>query len=283
MASDAFPINSTQTWSQKTLAADDIWAQVKTALEAVGQELPKTPRRPDVRMILNNNSGETVKFLNPGDHSGQKEETIPGVDAGKGTAAMLMLHGDTMEEQQANAAALDKKYGLAEKGLTAEFAAALGQETALVREAYGPAPFEGQAGRLVDLQWGASHIAPHVNGNVAYGARNPEEETVFRGELTIFVQCEGKTPEKMEMDGMCIAVSVDWQTKAESTRPIVPSVAREYYGEHYTNIPVVELDVDGNVASIDLKNGQPVIYLDESDYEEDASPVYEGPGPYADL
>ena len=261
MVSD-FPINDGQTWSQKVLKADDIWAQVKEALENSAVELPETPRRPDVRMILNNTSGETIQFLNPGNHSGEKQEFIPS-DGEKGTAAMLMLHGDTMEEQQANAAVLDEKYGLAVNGLTKEFAAALGQETDLVREAYGPAPFEGQASRLVPLQWGASNIEPHVEGNVAYGARAPEQETVMRSELAIFVKCEGKTPEKMEMDGMCIAVSVDWETKKESTRPIVPSVAREYYGEHYSAIPVIELDVEGNVASIDLKNGTPVIHLDD--------------------
>lgn len=261
MVSD-FPINDGQTWSQKVLAADNIWAQVKETLVNAGVELPKTPRRPDVRMILNNVSGETIQFLNPGNHSGEKQEFIPS-DGEKGTAAMLMLHGDTMEEQQANAAVLDAKYGLAKNGLTKEFAAALGQETDLVREAYGPAPFEGQADRLVPLQWGDSNIEPHVEGNVAYGARAPEQETVIRSELAIFIKCEDKTPEKMEMDGMCIAVSSDWQTGEESTRPIVPSVAKEYYGGHYSAMPVVELDVEGNVASIDLGNGQPKIYLDD--------------------
>lgn len=261
MVSD-FPINDGQTWSQKVFAADEIWTQVKDALNNVGVELPKTPRRPDVRMILNNVSGETIQFLNPGNHSGEKPEFIPSAGE-KGTATMLMLHGDTMEEQQANAAALDAKYGLSANGLTKEFAAALGQETDMVREAYGPAPFEGQASRLVPLQWGASNIEPHVEGNVAYGARAPEQETVIRSELAIFIKCEGKTPEKMEIDGMCIAVSSDWQTGEESTRPIVPSVAKEYYGEHYSAIPVIELDVEGNVASIDLKNGTPVIHLDD--------------------
>lgn len=264
MVSDTFPINSGQSWSQKVLAADNIWRQVKQALEAAGQELPKTPRRPDVRMILNNNTGEMVQFLNPGDHSGQKQEFIPG-DGDKGTAAMLMLGGDTLEKQQANAAALDAKYNLSENGLTPEFAAALSQEAeaGLVREAYGPAPFEGQASRLVSLAWGDASIEPHQDGHVAYGARAPEMETVMRSEMAVFVHGTGTTPEKMEMEGICIAVSSDWQTGKISTRPIVPSVAQEYYGEHYSGIPVVELDVEGNVASIDLKNGTPVIYLDD--------------------
>lgn len=261
MVSD-FPIDDAQTWSQKVLAADNIWAQVKEALEDAGVELPKTPRRPDVRMILNNVSGETIQFLNPGNHSGEKQEFIPS-DGDKGTAAMLMLHGETMEEQQANAATLNEKYGLAANGLTKEFATALMQEANLVREAYGPAPFEGQASRLVPLQWGNSNVEPHVDGNVAYGARDPEQESVMRAELAIFIKCEGKTPEKIEMDGICIAVSSDWETGEESTRPIVPSVAREYYGEHYACIPVIELDTEGNLASVNLKNGTPVIYFDD--------------------
>lgn len=282
MVSDQFPINASQTWSQKVFVADNVWAQVKKALHNAGVELPKTPRRPDVRMILNNATGKTIQFLNPGDHSGEKQEFIPG-DGDKGTAAMLMLGGKTLEEQQANAAALDAKYGLAEKGLTPQFAAALAFETeaGLVREAYGPAPFEGQASRLVSLDWGNANIEPFQDGNVAYGARAPEMEAVMRSELAIFVKGSNTTPEKMEMEGICIAISSDWKTGVESTRPIVPSVAKEYYGEHYPTIPVVELDADGNVASIDLRRGQPVIYLDDP-YDAPTN-TYQGSGPYADL
>ena len=262
MSSD-FPINNGQTWSQKVLAGDEIWAQVKEALDNAGLELPKTPRRPDVSLIVDNSTGQTIQFLNPGDHSGEKAENIPGT--GDKCAAMIMLGGDTLDEQYANAKDLDEKYGLSEHGLTQEFAKAMAAESAagVLLEAYGPAPFEGQASRLEPLQWGNSEVDPVISEKAAYGARAPEMETVMRSELAIFVQCEGKTAEKMEMEGMCIAVSSDWKTGEISTRPIVPSVAKDFYGDHFANMPVVEVDVEGNVASIDLKNGTPVLYLDD--------------------
>lgn len=266
MVSDKFPIHAGQTWSQKVFEADKIWSQVEAALNDAGLELPKTPRRPDVRIILNNTTGETIKFLNPGDHSGEKEETIPGVDEEKGaTAVMIMPAGETLEDQYANAQTLVEQYDLAENGLTAEFARNIGQAVndGLIVEAYGPAPFEGQASRLEPLHWGNSDIEPVIAENAAYGARAPEQETVMRSELAIFIKGTGTTPEKMEMDGMCIAVSKHWQTQEISTRPIAPSVAKDFYGEHYDGMPVVELDAEGNVAAIDLNNGSPVIYLDD--------------------
>ena len=55
--------------------------------------LPMTPRRPDLRLILNNKSGIDQVFKNPGDHS-SKAEVIPA--EGDNTAAMIMLVGDTL-------------------------------------------------------------------------------------------------------------------------------------------------------------------------------------------
>lgn len=260
--SKPLPFNAGQTWSQKVFEADHIWTQLEQALKNAGAELPKTPRRPDVRMILNNTSGETVQFLNPGDHSGEKQEFIPAT--GDKTSVMIMLAGETLEEQYANARLLDETYSLSTKGLTPEFASVIAAEAQAGRilEAYGPAPFEGQASKLVDLNWGQTAITPVTAGNVAYGARAPEQERVLRTEIAIFIKGSSTTPEKMEMDGMCIAIASDWQTGATSTRPIAPSVAKGFYGEHYSKIPVVELDTEGNIASIDLKNGKPKIYAD---------------------
>ena len=66
--------NDKQTWAQKTLAADDIYKKVVQALKPHGLALPKTPRRPDIRLIVENNSGETIQFMNPGDHAKQQPE-----------------------------------------------------------------------------------------------------------------------------------------------------------------------------------------------------------------
>lgn len=54
---------------------------------------------------------------------------------------------------------------------------------------------------------------------------------------------------------MVIAVSKDWQTGGETTRPIVPSVAKEFYGRYFDTMPVVSLHPNGRVMTIDLKNG----------------------------
>ena len=263
MVRDAFPVHAGQTWSQKVFEADSIWAQVQKILENSGRALPKTPRRPDVRLIVDNKTGAEIQFLNPGDHSAEKPEIIPG--SGEKTATMVMLGGDTLEDQLRNAQDLDAKYHLSSRGLTKEFAIALSAEAeaGIVLEAYGPAPFSGQAAKLEPLKWGDSEIDAVVDGSVAYGARPPEMETVMRSELAIFVKGTGTTPEQMDIEGICVAVASDWQTGAISTRPIAPSVAKGFYGEHYAGIPVVELDVDGNVASIDLKDGAPAIVLSE--------------------
>lgn len=261
--STSLPFNAGQTWSQKVFEADHIWAQVEQALKNAGAELPKTPRRPDIRIILNNTTGKTLQFLNPGDHSGEKQEFIPGT--GDQTAVMIMPGGTTLAEQYANAKLLDEKYGLSEKGLSEEFVRAMAKETqaGTLLEAYGPAPFEGQAARLAGLEWSGNTITPVIEGNIAYGARPPEKQSVFRSEIAIFIKGTSTTPEKMEMEGMCVAVTSDWQTGLVSTRPIVPSVAKDFYGDHYRNMPTVELDTEGNLASIDLKNGKPKIYLND--------------------
>lgn len=66
-----------ETWQDKVLDADFMWAKLENVLNGAGKKLPSTPRRPDVRMIVNNISGEEIEFRNPGDHSGSKPERIP--------------------------------------------------------------------------------------------------------------------------------------------------------------------------------------------------------------
>jgi hypothetical protein len=49
-------------WSDKTLLADTIYEQVNALLSATGEELHQTPRRPDVRMILQNTRVRLLNF-----------------------------------------------------------------------------------------------------------------------------------------------------------------------------------------------------------------------------
>ena len=249
-----------QSWQDKVLEGDAIWGQVKSMLDAQGLSLPQTPRRPDVRMIVSNVSGEEIRFHNPGDHSGSKEEVIPGT--GDKTAVMIMVKGKTLTEQAANAQELFKLYDLGAEGLSARFVEDLksGKLADYIDEAYGPAPFEQQASKLVDVTWkagdGTSSTVTPVNGaNAAFGARAATKEAVFLAQFQIYVKGTGTTPELAEGYGMNIAVSSDWQTGAESTRPIVPQVAKTYYGEFFDEIPSVVVHPDGAIKQIDLKNG----------------------------
>ncbi len=249
-----------KVWEDKVLDADVIWQQIKTMLAGQSLDLPKTPRRPDVRLIINNASGHDVEFQNPGDHSGSKPELIP--PTGEKTSAVVMVVGATLDEQYKNAAILDKKYDLGNQGLSDAFVADLktGKLDGLVAEAYGPGAYGANAEKLVDVVWntadGTAQNIPAVQGaNAAYGARAATEEPVFLAQFQIFVQGTGKTPELVEGMGMAIAIVTDRKTKEERTRPIVPSVAKTYYGSHFDNMPIVTIHPDGLVKEIDLKNG----------------------------
>lgn len=107
--------SSGKTWTQKVMLADEIWSQLSDLLKKEKLSLPKTPRRPDVRLILNNTTGKTVQFLNPGAHS-DAQEIIPG--SGDKMAVMVMLRGDTLEEQHKNAKALYSAYDLGSSPLS---------------------------------------------------------------------------------------------------------------------------------------------------------------------
>jgi hypothetical protein len=257
---DTLPFNDQNTWPQQVLSADAIWKQVKQHLMDAGKECPKTPRLDDVRLILNNVSGETLQFLNPGNHTVEQAETIP--HDGEKTAVMVMLEGDTVDQQMKNAGTLVEKFNLDVKGLSREFAHALGgdETTGLVKEAYGPAPYLGQTERLVDVTWEDANgreetVSPVSAQHCAYGMRAPEQETVFMNEVALFVRGTGTVSERVEGVGMCIAVSSDWETGKETTRPIVPSIARGFYGAHFDSMPTVVIDPIGNVQCIDLGNG----------------------------
>ena len=263
MTESNLPFEGPQSWPEKVFQADDIWAQVKAALEKAKVELPKTPRRPDVRLIVNNVSREIVTFQNPGDHSNSKPETIPG--EGDKTAVMVMLAGDTLADQQIIAHQLTQRFGLDKVGLSPEFVEFLQTDEAseFVAEAYGPAPFEGQADKLVNVDWvnvngDVIQIQPEKHAACAFGARAPAEEDAFLAILHIYVEGTSTTAELMENDGMVVAVARHWETGEETTRPIVPSVAQDFYGRAFYDIPKIVLSAEGNVQSIDLKNGMQI-------------------------
>jgi hypothetical protein len=274
------PFNNTQTWSQRVLSADSIYGQVKAALDAEDKALPKTLRRPDIRLILENNSGEALDFLNPGDHAKDNTEIIPA--DGDSKAVMVMLQGETLAEQMANAKRLVQKFDLAQKGLTKEFVHGLGQgETKdLVAEAYGPAPFLAQSDKLVTLNWDAQDsdqqvIKPVKSDQCAYGARKADEEAVFGVTMNVSVKGTHTVPEYAEGIVMCIAVSQDWETGEITTRPIVPSVAKEFYGAHYDQMPEISVNTDGTVRDIDLKDGAAPLKINAQPlYDKSVSPQY---------
>lgn len=267
-------IRSRTSWAEKVLSADNIYAQVREALAQSATSLPTTPRRPDLRLIVKNISGIDQIFANPANHASDKAELIPA--SGENTAAMIMLAGDTLEEQQKAAQDLYDIFELDHKGLSSDFVAAIKRDSArgLVREAYGPAPFDAQERKLTDLVWTkssgeATRIDPVKGLAAAYGVRAADQETVFAAKINIAVQGTNTIAETVEGTSIVIAVSSDWQTGAVSTRPIVPSVAQEFYGEHYARLPVVTVNPDGLVQRIDLGNGQSVHIAppeDESTY-----------------
>lgn len=253
--------DAAQDWPKFTLNADQVWDEVEDALEDIGADLPTTPRCPDIRMILDNKTGQDLRFMNPGNHADNEKELIPGT--GSDTAAMVMLQGDTLEAQYQNAQELFRMFNLGEEGLSPAFIAALEEGTIshLVKEAYGKTNFSNQAGRLVDLDWedenGHTETVNPISGDAgAFGARPPEEETVFEAEVPYYVQGTNTIPEMAEVDGMFIAVSKDWQTGQETTRPIVPSIARHFYGAHYDEIPEVRVHTSGHVMSIELDDSK---------------------------
>jgi hypothetical protein len=251
--------NGPASWKEKVVSADNIWSQVSNILSPYNIELPQTPRRPDVRLIVNNTSGLDQVFRNPANHANDRAERIPG--AGDNTAAMIMVAGETLEEQHKNARTLFEKYDLGNKGLSPELVGAIVADRVggLVKEAYGPAPFAGQSSKLAPLDWkksdgGVLAIAPVFGQAASYGARPATSETAFNTLVHVFVQGTKTTPELIESSGMVIALSKDSGGNI-STRPIVASVAREIYGEGFNKMPQVVVHPDGYVTKIDLRNG----------------------------
>lgn len=250
-----------QSWEDKVLEADLIWAQVKAILQDHKTSLPETPRRPDVRMIIDNITGMETRFANPGNHAGSKEEVIPAT--GEKCAVMVMIQGDTLEAQNTNAKILYDRYDLGNEGLSEKFVNDLRQGVLgdLVAEAYGPAPFLSQAEKLVPVVWekedgGQVSLHPEHGVAAAYGTRAATAEKVFLAKFHIYVKGTGTIAELVESTGMNIAVAEDWNTKTETTRPIVPSVAKTYYGACFDGIPSVIVHPDGMVKEVNLGNGQ---------------------------
>lgn len=250
------------SWEQKVLKADALKEAVYQKAYADRIELNTTARRPDIRLILDNMTGKDLSFMNPANHSNGKPESIPGT--GDSRAVMVMLKGNTLEDQQANARTLYEYFNLGEQGITPEFIEALetGRLSALVAEAYGPAPFEKQAGRLEDLDWGneyglSTKIKPEKGKHAAFGARPPEQERVFLVKPYIYVEGSNTVPELIPSEGICVAVDTHWETGVETTRPINPTVAKSYYGAAFDQMPVVEIHPEGHVMSIQTPDPTP--------------------------
>ncbi len=257
----------------QVLIGDDIFKQLQSWLEEHGQELPTTPQRPDVRLIINNTGTEDITFKNPAGHS-IEDEVIPYEHPKGKTAAMFMLHGHTLAEQQQNAAMLDQEYGLSEKGFTSAFLEDFrsGALSGIIKEAYGPAPMQEQAKKFETISWTnedgtTDTIKPVTGENAAFGIRPPSNEIVFTVRVAdtgrpVHLDGSDTSAEKLVTctDGYkTIAVEVspvrdeNWQPTGEyTTRPVAPKAAEEAYGQGYHHIPVLDLDEKGQITSVDL-------------------------------
>jgi hypothetical protein len=246
------------SWPEKVFKADAIWAQLKEILSAAGHVIAPIPRRPDIRLVINNVSSNDFSFQNPGDHSNSKPEVIP--STGSNTAAMIMLKGESLVEQYNNAAALVERFRLNSDGLTSEFVDFIGTDDAstYIKEAYGPASFTQQSTKLTDINWMKSDgstesIKPVFHDHYSFGARAPTQEIAFTTTMCVYVQGTNSTPEVMDIAGMVIAVSA--QDDTQTTRPIAPAVAKDFYGQSYETMPIVTVNTDGQIQKIDLRNG----------------------------
>lgn len=277
---NAPPFSEPLNWNEKIFQADVIWQQVKAALAQTGTNLDPMLRRPDVRMIINNISGAPVIFQNPGQH-GDKKENVP--SEGDKTAAMVMVAGETLSDQHLNAFEMFNRFALGERGLTEEFVTYIQTPDAreFITEAYGPAPFDTQAKKLVHVEWTPlgrkmTAITPIFTEACAFGARAATTENAFVATLHVYVQGTTTSPELMENKGMVIAVSPN--DGKDTTRPIVPSVATGFYGDHFNRIPIVLVSDVGHVQSIDLRDGN-IIALDRRGGAARLMPRAESPHP----
>lgn len=261
LSNDFNTFSNGKTWTEKVLSGDALWQQVKKLLEANGATLPATPRRPDLRLICDNISSQTLEFKNPGDHS-SKHETIPAT--GDSTAVMMMIKGDTLADQHRNAQTLVKRYGLATKGFTQELIndMAAGKLSDLIAEAYGPAPFSAQADKLKSVAWPTAdgvvqNIDPEFYQAAAFGVGPATQETVFLVDIPMAVHGTGTVAERLESAGIAVAVSTDAQGQ-DRTRPIAASVARGYYGGYFESIPVAVASPSGEIHTLKMRKPAPV-------------------------
>lgn len=235
-----------------SMRGDEILEETEAFLH--GASIPETQRRPDLRMVVLNTTDADIKFVNPGGHSDQTEDIPPG------KAAMLMVQGDTLLEQEHNAEILKARYGVGENRLQlalSDFNA--GKLKGLVNEVYGPVSFDEQAARLVDTTWRAADgstavIHPIVTHNEAIGVRPAAEEEVFlvKGKPGDTLRGTDTVAEKFNREGL-IAVAVSkGQDGKTRTRPIDIEVAKSYYGDAFNEIPVIDLDDQGRVEEVDL-------------------------------
>ena len=257
------------------LNGDQVLSDIRSQVIA-DATIPTTMRRPDVRMVIRNNTTEPVQFRNPGGH-GTTAETIPpaGTLNGSGQprdAAQVMFRGGTVDEQLANARAVDERYGLSERGFTTEFLADLeAGRVPEIREIYGPSGFEEQSGALLrdPATYDGQSVPEASRGdNASYGARGkvidgvlqPTAETIVRIRVPVDVAATLAGTDSVAersyvaADGnryIVMGVSSDWQTGATNTRPIAPAIAREFYGAALDVAPVVDIDAEGRIVSTD--------------------------------
>lgn len=248
-----------EIWRQHVARADYVFAQVERALKAAQINLEETPRCPDVRVFARHASAgepgaKPIYFMNPENHAKGGHEELP---ANGPKTAMIIVPAPqgNLSDQFELARYIVEKFGL-ENGITQEAAARIGtpETKGLIDKAYAPCNFEAEAKNLTELTWdtgrGFETISPAMAEKIAFGCRPPRGELAMRIEFALFVQGTTTIAEQIENEGMVIAISKHWETGELSSKPIVPSVAKGYYGQGYHSLPLVTADPDGNVHKI---------------------------------
>jgi hypothetical protein len=239
---------------QVDLSGDTMLTQIKALQDQMQGSPSTTPRRPDVRGVLLNNTGDVLTFKNPGNNSDQLETIKPG------EACMVMFEGSTLDAQIANAKSLFADFNLAQ-GLTSAFVDVMesGKAAGRLKECYGPAPYNEQVAQLKEVTWrdsggNAINITPQTEIAGAFGVRAPSEEEVYRlvlseGIAAATLQGTGTVAENFAGGSIYLGVSKDYQTKELRIKPIDPKHAKDFYGEHVVDIPTYVVQTDGSIAT----------------------------------
>jgi hypothetical protein len=294
-----------------TLSLSDFNKQLKAVIgniaeltvdgEAIVEQIPesargtKVDRIPDVRLIL-----KTADLRTPSDDKALFSFRNPAYEENKTSdvsfdgqnAVMVMLKGDTLQDQ-VNAAQMitqalenDPRF---ENGLTPDLINEILLDgfvgKRFVAQAYGPAPFEKEKGRLETIQapmkdGSFAEIVPSHHAFASFGMRLASKVEAYRVEFPIeldkinlvgteyveqflrtmsgavpsFIKGTDTAAERADsiVEGwMVIEVSNNWETGALEVKPIKPDAAKSFYtAAALDQMPIINVDREGHARSL---------------------------------